>query len=424
MKNSASKLAIDGGKPVRTKPIPPNYPGAAVIGKEERKAVMAVLQARSPFRYYGEHLLNQAKQFDLAFAKYMGAKYGLGVTSGTAALRVAVEALGIGPGDEVIIPSMTFVASANAVICGRAVPIFAEIDETMNLDPEDFERKITKRTKAVMPIPLVGVAPRMDRIKAIARKHGIAILEDVAQSCGATFKGKYLGTFGDIGTFSLQLNKIITAGEGGVVITNNPIIYERAVRYHDQGQVRGVHAAILNNKLRVHPFAGENYRMNEMSAAVALEQLKKLKSIIRKMRAARGKIDAAAGKLKGITLRPSHDRAGDAGNTFGMVLEEGKLADRFALALQAEGVYAHTLYGGGAVYMNEQVRGKDVASTVKCPYECPMYKGKVEYYEGLCPKSEELAKRAIFIGLSPADTAQDVKDIIAAIKKVHAAYMA
>jgi dTDP-4-amino-4,6-dideoxygalactose transaminase len=138
----------------------------------------------------------------------------------------------------------------------------------------------------------------------------------------------------------------------------------------------------------------------------------------------RAKIEASVKGLKGITLRPSHDRAGDAGNTFGMVLEDAAVADRFALAMQAEGVYAHTLYGGGAVYMNEQVRGKDVASTVKCPFECPIYKGKVDYYEGLCRRSEELAKRAIFIGLSPADTAEDTKDIVAAIKKVHAAYIA
>jgi len=423
MKNTASKLAIDGGKPVRSKPLPPNFPGATMIGVAEKKAVMDVLEAKSPFRYYGQHLLKMTNQFELQFAKYMGSRYALAVTSGTAALRVAVEALGLGPGDEVIIPAITFVASPNAVICGRAVPVFAEIDETLNLDPDDFERKITRRTKAVMPVPLVGVAPRMDRIKSIAKKHGILVLEDVAQSCGATFRGRHCGTFGDVGAFSLQLNKIITAGEGGAVITNNPILYERAVRYHDQGQVRAVHQAILG-KLRVKPFAGENYRMNEMSAAVAGVQLKKLPAILKKMRAARARIESAVKGLRGVTIRPSHDRAGDAGNTFGMILEDAAVAKKFETAVMAEGIPMGTLYGGGTAYLNPQVRDKDVASRVKCPYDCPYYKGKVEYYEGLCPKSEELAKRALIVGLPPVLTNQDIKDIIAAIRKVHAAYIA
>lgn len=413
-----AKLAIDGGKPVRKKPFPPFYPGAMMMGAAEKRAVLSVIEAKSPFRYYGPHFLGVVRKFEREFAAFAGAKYALGVTSGTAALRVALEALGIGPGDEVIVPAVTFVASPGAVICARAVPIFADVDDTMNLDPVDFERRITPRTRAVMPVPIVGVNPDMRGIRAVARKHRIAILEDVAQSCGATYKGKVLGSFGDISTFSLQLNKIITAGEGGVVITDDPVLYERAVRYHDQGQVRAPHAAALG-RLRVEPFAGENYRMSEIAGAIASAQLRKLPTILRKMRAARARLEKATAGMKRVTLRPSHDHDGDAGASFAFYLDDPETAKWFGDALTAEGVPASQLYGGVASYMNPQVQRKDVASGVKCPFECPLYEGKVEYYEGLCPKAESLMRRSVFMGLPPILTRNDVDDIISAIGKVY-----
>lgn len=415
---SQGKLAVEGGRSVRKKPLPPFYPGAMMMGAAEKKAVLSVIEAKSPFRYYGPHLLGVVQKFERKFAAYTRTKYALGVTSGTAALRVALEALGIGPGDEVIVPAVTFVASPGAVICSRAVPVFADVDETMNLDPADFERRITARTRAVMPVPIVGVNPDMRGIRAVARKHRIAVLEDVAQSCGATYRGRPLGSFGDISTFSLQLNKIITAGEGGVVVTNDRVLYERAVRYHDQGQVRAPHAKLLG-KLRVQPFAGENYRMSEIAGAIASPQLKKLPSILRKMRSARARLERAAAGLKRIALRPSHDHDGDAGATFAFYLDDPGTAKWFGDAMTAEGVPAYQLYGGVASYMNPQVRLKDVASTVKCPFECPLYEGSVEYYEGLCPKAESLMRRSVFMGLPPVLTRQDVDDMIAAMKKVY-----
>ena len=419
-KHDSRTLAIDGGRPVRTRPLPPFYPGASVMGAAEKKAVLAVIEAKSPFRYYGPHLLGKVQRFEREFARFAGVRFALGVTSGTAALRVALEALGVGPGDEVIVPAVTFVASANAVICGRAVPVFADVDDTMNLDPDDFERKITRRTKAVMPVAILGATPRMDRIRAIARKHGIPVLEDVAQSCGASFKGRLLGAFGSISSFSLQLNKIITAGEGGVVITNDPVLYERAVRYHDQGQVRKPHAELLG-RLRVAPFAGENYRMSEIGGAIASAQLAKLPSILRRMRAARNKIEAAVMKLSHLTLRPSHDHDGDAGSSAAFYLENPADAAWFVEALNAENISAFQLYGGTAAYMNPQIHSKNVASRVKCPFDCPHYKVKVDYHEGLCPKAESLMRRSVCFGIPPVLSATDIGDMTKGIRKVYSA---
>jgi len=419
-KRSGSRLALDGGRPVRSKPLPPFYPGAMMMGAAERKAVLSIIDAKSPFRYYGPHLLGKVLAFEKEFARYAGVRYALGVTSGTAALRVAIEALGIGPGDEVIVPAATFVASPNAVVCARAVPVFADVDETLNLDPDDFERKITRRTKAVMPVPILGVSPAMDRIRKVAARRRIPVLEDVAQSCGATYKGRFLGSFGKISAFSLQLNKIITAGEGGVVITNDPVLYERAVRYHDQGQVRAPHAALLG-KLRVQPFAGENYRMSEVAGAIASAQLRKLPTILRKMRAARARIERALKGMSGVTLRPSHDHAGDAASSVMFYLDNKAKAAWFVKALCAENISSFQLYGGQAAYMNPQILNKDVASTVKCPYECPFYKAKVDYHEGLCPNAEDLMSRSVGLGLTPVHTAADVSDMIAGLRKVYAA---
>ncbi len=414
------RLAIDGGHPVRTKPLPPYFPGAMVMGAAEKKAVLSVIDAKSPFRYYGPHLLGKVQKFEGAFTGYLGIRYALGVTSGTAALRVAIEALGIGPGDEVIVPAVTFVASPNAVLCARAVPVFADVDDTMSIDPDAVERLITSRTKAIMSVPILGVGPKMDRLRRLSAKSGIPLLEDVAQSCGASFRGKQLGAFGRISTFSLQLNKIITAGEGGVVVTADPVLYERAVRYHDQGQLRGAHLAILG-KTRVAPFAGENYRMTELTAAIAAAQLRKLPSILRRMRAARSRVEKATKGMQNLHLRPSHDHEGDAGSSVSFLLDREKDAQWFVSAINAENISAFRLYDGVASYMNPQISGKDVASTVKCPYECPLYTAKVDYHEGLCPNAESLMRRSVCMGLPPVLTAVDTADIIKGIRKVYGA---
>src|SRR4051812_38515576 len=213
---ASTQLAIDGGTPVRTEPMPHDR-GAAYIGEAERQAVLEVLESRALFRYGHQALRHKTEQFEGKLRALVGADYAVGVSSGTAALRVGLAALDVGPGDEVIVPAVTFIASPNAIIAQGAVPVFAEVDESFQLDPTRLAEKIGPRTKAIMPVHLMGTACRMDEIVTIARQHGLKVIEDCAQASGATYHGKAVGLWGDVGALSFQLSKNITSGEGGAV---------------------------------------------------------------------------------------------------------------------------------------------------------------------------------------------------------------
>ena len=247
--DKAAKLAIDGGAPVREKPLRAGYWGSEFYDDKERAEVLDVLEAKSPFRWYGPGAPpKKVMQFEREFAARMETKFALGVTSGTAALHCAVAALELGPGDEVILPAWTWHSCFNAVVLAGALPVFAEIDESFNLDPNGIEKCITPNTKAIMVVHLQGNPADLDPILAIARKHRLRVLEDCAQSVGASYKGRPLGSIGDIGMYSLQMNKTITAGEGGAIVTSNPELFERASRFHDLGGLRGPHQEMLGGK--------------------------------------------------------------------------------------------------------------------------------------------------------------------------------
>jgi dTDP-4-amino-4,6-dideoxygalactose transaminase len=226
---AASTLAVNGGKPVREKPLRAGYWGPEFYDDKERAELLEVIETRSPFRWYGPAAQpRKVLQFEKEFAARMGAKYALAVTSGTTALQAAMAALEIGPGDEVILPSWTWHSCFNAVVLAGGLPVCAEIDDSFNLDPDDIERHITPNTKVILAAHLQGNPCNIERILEIARKHKLRVLEDCAQSLGASFKGRSVGSIADIGIYSLQLNKTITAGEGGAVVTSDPTLFERA----------------------------------------------------------------------------------------------------------------------------------------------------------------------------------------------------
>lgn len=406
------RLAIDGGKPVRTKPMPPVNPGESVIGNEEREQVLEVLDAHSPFRFYGPKLLKKAEEFEREFAAFMGVEHALGVTSGTAALKVALTAAGVGPGEEVIVPAVTFIASAGTVVMCRARPVFAEIGKDMGLDPADVERKITKRTSAIMPVHLLGGSADMDPILGIARKHGIKVVEDCAQSAGAEYKGRKVGSLGDVNAFSLQFQKVITAGEGGVVTTNDPKLHDRAVRAHDHGI----------NRWKDDPegsFCAEVYRMSEMHGAFALAQIRKLGNNLAAMRRHNRRIREAVGELKDLELRTLADPDGATGQTICFLVANQGLAKRWRDALGAEGVGGFLLYGGNMVYDNPQILNQRMPSKHRCPFDCPLYDGPITYTNDMTPRSREIMDRSVWLYVSPLLTDEDTDDIITGIRKVY-----
>lgn len=409
------QLAINGGKPVRDVSLPPAYPGASVYGDEEKRAVMDVLDRKSPYRYYGPNVAGKVKAFETMFSQKIGTQYTLGVTSGTASLVVALKAAGIGPGDKVIVPACTFIATPGAVIIAGAVPVFADVDDSMNMDPDAIEKCIDKYTKAVIPVPILGNPCEMDRIMEVARRHNLIVIEDVAQSCGSKYKGAYSGSFGDINCFSLQLNKIITTGDGGAVTTNDAKLYERAVRYHDQGMFREKEG-FLASKAEDDIFVGQNYRMNEITGAIALEQLKKLDSITSYMLKIKTMIKKEISGIDGLSFRRITDEAGDAGSTLFMMLPDVETAARFRDALNAEHVNTGYLYGGRPVYMLPQIYYQKTVDRCGFPYN--QFSEKIVYTEDMCPYAMKQMPRNAVISISPAFTEKDAEDVIKAVHKV------
>ncbi|MCK4966037.1 DegT/DnrJ/EryC1/StrS family aminotransferase, partial [bacterium] len=334
------KLALNGGTPVKTTKNIPMYPGGMEIGEEEKKAVMEILDRKYLFRYYGpEEYPSKVREFEEVFAKRWGKKHALGLTSCTASLITAMTAAGVGPGSEVIIPSYTFFATCVAVLNAKAIPIICEVDDSLTIDPDDIEKKITERTKAIVAVHMRGVPCDMDRIMEFAQKHNIVVIEDVAQAIGGTYKGSLLGSIGDIGCFSLQYHKIITAGEGGVLITENDLFYHRAQNYHDAA------ACWRADRFAPEEFPGElfpgvNYRMNEITGAIALVQLNKLDNLISRMKSLKNRIKNQISNIQGLAFRRLNDEEGDTAICLILSVENGEKAETFANALKAEGVAA------------------------------------------------------------------------------------
>jgi 8-amino-3,8-dideoxy-alpha-D-manno-octulosonate transaminase len=421
------KLAINGGEPVKKTSNIPMYPGGLEIGDEEKKAVMEVLDRKYLFRYYGPaEFPSKVSEFEKEFAQKIGRKHALGVTNCTSSLITALVSVGAGPGSEVIIPSYTFFATCASVLAAKAIPVICEIDDTLTMDPDDLEKKITPRTKAILPVHMRGVPCDMDRILAIAKKHNIPVVEDVAQAMGGSYKGKMLGSLGDIGCYSLQYHKIITAGEGGVLVTDNDLYYTRAQQYHDSA------ACWRKDRFAPEEFPGElfpgvNYRMNEITGTIALVQLGKLDRLLSRMRFVKNRIKSQIKDIKGLTFRRLNDEAGDTAISLIMFAETAEKAQNFAKALRAEGVAAGTVFDKGVpdwhVYAHwKHIQDRVTASSEGCPYKCPYYTGpEPKYTTDMCPNTNRYLERTIHIDIPPQMTDNDADMIAKAIRKVASA---
>lgn len=413
----SSDLAINGGARAVQHPIPPMYPGGLRIGREEEEAVLEVLRSKRLFRYYGPGPgPSRVAELEEAFAGLMGTTHALAVGSGTTALTSALAGLGVGPGDEVIVPAYTWIATAAAVVAVGAVPILAEVDETLTLDPSDVEARITPRTRAIIPVHIRGLPSKMAELVEIARRHELRLLEDTAQADGASYRGARLGSIGDAGSFSLQFNKIITAGEGGMVITNDRAIYERSLLYHDV-------AASQRSGLQQEVFTGITCRMTELQAAVLLVQLHRLDGLLADMRRRKAEIvermaDVAA--EKGIQILPLNDPAGEAAVALVFYLPNTEHARYVNEALNAEGVPAEALFDREVsdyhVYYHWTpiLQKRTWASTG--PWD--WHEGEVQYDREMCPRTLALLERAVHLDVSPDLTDRNVEEIGEALNKV------
>ncbi len=415
----ATKLAIEGGAPAVTRPLPPMYPGGMRIGREEEEAVLAVLRNKRLFRYYGPGSTpSQVADLEAAFAAVVGTKHSAAVSSGCAALMCALAGLGVGPGDEVIVPGYTWIASASAVVAMGAVPILAEVDESLTLDPADVERKLTRQTKAIIPVHMRGAPCRMDELTAIARRRGVRVLEDVAQAAGGSYRGRRLGSIGDVGAFSLQFNKIITSGEGGMVTTDDDGIHARVLMYND------VVGGLRNGIPEAEILPGVTFRMSELQGAVALVQLGRLDGLLTDMRRLKAAIKAGiadVARRKGVEFRRINDPEGDTAIAVVFYLPTPERAAYATEALRAEGVDALLLYHPDRVDYHvyahwTPILNKRTWSANGGPWR--WHEGDVNYGPDVCPRTLDLTSRAVHLDVSPDLTDQNVEEMVEAVNKV------
>ena len=415
----SEKLAIHGGKPARQVPPRPMYPGGNLIDQEEEAQVLEALRNRRLFRYYGPvEGPSKVEQLEHEFAAMTDTRHALAVTSGTAALICGLRGIGVGPGDEVIVPAYTWIASASAVLAAGGVPVVAEIDESLTLDPNGIESKITPYTKAVMPVHMRGTPAQMDEIMAVARKHNLKVIEDSAQADGASYKGRRVGSIGDVGCFSLQFNKILTSGEGGMVITNTDEVWKRAVMYHD------VIGGQRNNFDWDEILWGVNFRMPELLAAVMLVQVRRLEGLLSSMRERKRMIiegikDVA--QQKGVQMQRVPDSAGDASVACIMLMPDSDSASRTAQALRAENI------GAGVLYHPDRIDYHIYAHWVPIMQQRTWSDGdspwrwakrEITYEKSMCQRSLDILGRAVHLDVNPLDSNSDIEETVDGINRV------
>jgi len=389
------KLAIDGGEKARIKPIPFHK----TTDMEEVNAVVKVLKKGLLSQYEGSNTQYfmggpEVKKFELQWQEYFEIPHAIAVNSATSGLYAAIGALGVGPGDEVIVPPWTMTASVAAVLCYNAIPVFADIEEdTFNIDPVSIRKRITKRTKAIMVVHLFGHPANMDEILSIAEEFNLYIIEDAAQSPGAYYNGRLTGTIGDIGIYSLNCNKIIQCGEGGVAVTrdNELATRLRLIRNHAESVVgTGMKVESLVNML------GWNYRMNEIEAAIASIQLNKLSDFLKeRVELAQYAIERLS-SLVGITIPPVKKSCNHVYYRLPIKLNRQVIpidSTGITKLLATEGIEFDP--GMVPLYKMPIYQERIVFGNKGCPFSCSYYTGEVDYSTGICPVAEKFCEEII-----------------------------
>ena len=378
---------------------PYEFPGAYWIGEEEENAVLDVLRKGSLFRYYGLGEPTYVDALEAAARDLYGTRYALALNSGTGALIAAMRALGVGPGCEVVVPAFMWVATVGAIVQVGAIPVLCEVDDSLSMDPDDLGRKITPFTKLIVPIHMAGAPCDMDAIVKVAKKHAIPVLEDCAQCNGGEFRGRKVGTFGRMAIFSLQLNKNMTCGEGGLLITDDERLYHRAFSAHDMGLVR-----VEGRLATPEPYAimwGGGRRMTELCGAVASVQITKLPRILAHMRASKKRIKAMLEGTPGLSFRRLNDPEGDTGPFLILMLDDEEKAIAVTAKLKEGGlhnVFRVADYGLHIYYNIPSLVHKVGLSPAGEPWSLAENRGSVyEYAKGVCPRSDALFARSILV---------------------------
>ncbi len=388
-------------------------PGFEIFGDEERRHVSDVLETGVLFRYGFEDARNghfKALEFENRLAQITGVSHAHLCASGTAALGCALAACGVGAGDEVIVPPFTFVATFEAVIHAGAVPVFAEIDETLCLDPDQLEKSLSPRTKAVIPVHMCGSMARIDEIAQFCEKKGLVLIEDACQSLGASFQEKAVGSFGKAGCFSFDSVKTITCGEGGGIITSDAMVYERCAQFADHGHD---HLGGRDRGADDHPIMGVNYRISELNAAVGLAQLDKLDKILAIQRANKKKIKDAMAGIPGVSFRQIPDESGDSATFLSFFLPDQQRTRKAAQELAKNKVGCAYWYDNNWHYFRKWHHLKNGKSAAPLAFECS---GNLPDYENLSlPASEAVMEKTLSLQIMLSWTQEDMESKIQGI---------
>jgi 8-amino-3,8-dideoxy-alpha-D-manno-octulosonate transaminase len=371
-------------------------PGTEVFGDEERQEVLEVLETGVLFRYGHEEQRGgrwKAKAFEAAVCEFTGAAHAHAVSSGSAAVSCALAAAGIGHGDEVIVPPFTFIATIEAVLMAGALPVFADIDETLCLSVEGIRNALTPRTKAVLLVHMCGAAADLDGILAVCREHDLLLVEDAGQALGATYHGRSVGRFGVAGAFSYDFFKIVTCGEGGVCITDSEDAYRIADTFSDHG-----HTHVGNNRgMEPHPLLGFNYRISELHAAVGLAQMGKLVSIRQRTLANKQRLKRRLEGIDGVAMRLLPDAEGDSGTFLNFFLPDAASARQTIETLGTHGVGAAYWYENMYHFINQWDHVKELAAPAALAIN---HLGAPQDYHQLdLPRAQDLMGRLVSIGI-------------------------
>ncbi|MDD5483956.1 MAG: aminotransferase class I/II-fold pyridoxal phosphate-dependent enzyme, partial [Kiritimatiellae bacterium] len=403
---------------IRKTPLPFEFPGANFYGSGEEAAALRVIRAKSPFRYYGPKCGCEVDKFEGEFAKFTGVRRALAVSSGTQALATAMSALGVGPGCEVIVPAYMWIAIVAGVVRLGAIPVLAEIDDSFTLNPAALEKRINKRTRLIVAVHMSGAPANMPAILKVARRHKVKVLEDCAQCNGGTYKGKKVGSFGDMAIFSFQLNKIMTTGEGGTITTDSEHLFRRASAIHDLGYPRINGRLVMEDgKYALWGFGG---RMSEIAGAIARVQLKKLPKIIAAMRHAKSEIKKGIAGIDRLKFRRLNDARGDTGAFLILILPDAGRAKKFAECLNKNKIFAGLSptmrvadFGMHVYYNIHSLVGKHSNSADGFPWTLADNKdSNYDYHKGAMPQSDNLMKRSVIMPIPSVMTKQDIADTI------------
>ena len=373
-------------------------------------------------RYYNPRP-SKVDALEKLVGQLLNVPYVLGVNSGSSALNTAYIAAGLGPGAEVIVPAYTFFATVAEIVTARAIPVIAEINESLTIDPEDIERKITPRTKAIAPVHMIGTNCDMDAIMDIARRHNLLVIEDTAQACGGSYKGKKLGTIGDFGCFSLSSYKIVGGGEAGLVTTKDPFLYTRAQNNHDTGACWRPDR-FGPEEQEGELFCGYNFKMSELEGAVNLAQFRKMEARVSGWQRNKKRIVSQLQHFNGVTPQRVNDPDGEVGYNLVFFAPDGESAGRAAEAINAQNIFA-TARGGKTsrdwhIYSYwEHIMKMKSSSPDGCPWTCEKNANTLpKYAPDMCPRTNELMNRVVFLNLENWWTQSDCDQVASRINGV------